>query len=91
MGASDTDERDSMSPEDAAKINQLLDMIEAEGAQITVHDGKIELTLLKGDQPTPAAKQLATNLRLRFDIADIQLIVMQRARRRHVQVTRVAD
>ncbi len=91
MGASDTDERDSMSPEDAAKINQLLDMIEAEGAQITVHDGKIELTLLKGDQPTPAAKQLATNLRLRFDIADIEHILMQRARRRHVQVTRVAD
>ncbi len=90
MGASDTDERDSMSPEDAAKINQLLDMIEAEGAQITVHDGNMRLTPLKGEQPTHNAKQLAVNLRLRFDITDIEPILKQRVGRT-VQVTRTAN
>ena len=79
-----------MSSEDTARISQLLDMIEAEGAQITVHYGKMELMPLKGDQPTPAAKQLATNLRLRFDITDIERILTERARRR-VQVIRIAS
>ena len=79
-----------MSPQDATRISQLLDLIEAEDAQIIVHDGNMRLTPLKGEQPTHAAKQLAVNLRLRFDITDIEPILKQRVRR-PVQVTRTAN
>jgi hypothetical protein len=61
-----------MSPEDAGRINELLDLLEAEGATVSVHDGKMKLAPRKGDPPTPIAKQLAINLRMRFDLVDIE-------------------